>query len=286
MANDGLFNRQQHAASNPEKLFSNVQTLNQQYGQAWVSDLDEMTGGKLSRSASETQLGTLATSVANASQSGAYMEDMKPLFASQLNEGFLGSGVEDVTRGVQFSTTDALPLNGVGHLPPTAAGQDRDLRASVATDLGVQLGGVGEIGDGSFGSFVGQQAPPAADAAPAFPGPVNNSSFGNDNSTLDGPAAWPGRPDTAQSGEVTSLPTFDDYQMPGTEVGSGRGGWISQDPSAPGGVENLGDIEVSFADYDGSPTPAFNVGLSESSLSGGQASSANVDFGAGADHEM
>lgn len=269
MANDGLFTRQQHAASNPENLFSNVQTLNQQYGQAWVSDLDEMTGGKLSRSASETQLNTLVTSVANASQSGAYMEDMKPLFASQLNEGFLGSGVEDVTRGVQFSTTDALPLNGVGHLPPTAAGQDRDLRASVATDLGVQLGGVGEVGDGSFGSFISQQVPPAADAAPAFPGPVNNSAFGNDNSTLDGPAAWPAQPT-------------------GAAVNEGEQSWSAgQDFGTPSfSGPSADNIEVTFASYDSSPTPAFGGGLSDSALSGGQSPSTNVDFGAGVEHEM
>lgn len=164
-------------------LFERVSILNHQYAQSWVGDLDRLTNGEFGKAASAPQRQALTESVASATQSGQYLEDVKQSYAENFSRGLFGragqKNVAAIIRGVQDSTP-ALPGGEIGSLPPNGAGQDQDLRAAVATELDIQLTDVREhtSGPGGFSDFITQQDP-----SPSPFGRVDNTHVGNTAST-------------------------------------------------------------------------------------------------------
>ena len=183
-----------------KELQDNIHELSKQYAAAWVSDLDAMTGGKLGKYASGSQMNDLKSAVASASYKGNYVEDLKQSYANSFDAGFRGRRAEAATnsiiRGFQNAAVEAQPMdrNGQhisigdpGFLPPTAAGQDMDLRASAASDLGVQLSFNGALGDnGELSGFLDQKGCERPDERAKFGADreVSNAHLGDDRITL------------------------------------------------------------------------------------------------------
>lgn len=169
----------------------NASALNHQYAAAWVRDLDALTGGKLGRYATDAQIRTLTETVASATARGVEMEDLKAPYANGFNPGMWGRKADEaitrLTDGIRSTAGNDVPMDATGSyvslndpvfLPRVAAGQDADLRASVATDLGVPLLPNGEFVSARTGGF------PEPTQTSFGARQVDNTLFADDSVTL------------------------------------------------------------------------------------------------------
>lgn len=136
----------------PDKL----ETLSRQYGVGWVNAVGARGKVDLAEALGPDEYRLLCGRVASLSHSGYYMEDMRESVGRNLNltDGADLARLVDVVKtsaGLLDYETETRGMVDGNFFPPTALGQNMDLRAATATYMGIQLDADGAIPGGEEG---------------------------------------------------------------------------------------------------------------------------------------
>lgn len=136
----------------PDKL----ETLSRQYGVGWVDAVGARGKVDLAEALGHDEHRLLCGRVASLSHSGYYMEDMRESVARNLNltDGADLTRLVDAVKGSAELLDYEMETRGMidgNFFPPTALGQNMDLRVATATHMGIELDADGAVPGGEEG---------------------------------------------------------------------------------------------------------------------------------------
>ena len=123
-----------------------VSMLNDQYAKARVAELNEATGGAYADALGDAGMERMADSAARMGEHGFWVDSaLDRGLDAEVSPEYLSSALEKMRANMEAS--DAMS-SAPSHLPPSAIGQDPQMRQDMARYAGIELSGDGAIGDG------------------------------------------------------------------------------------------------------------------------------------------